>query len=543
MSKKYLIFVFLILFQPFSGFTNNEHTTIFENEMFTYIHSSLIGKIAVRIGLPIKSRYPEGAPVMVEAYSWFVEFQGFKYVNDTRKIGAITVNYLWPGRRDQKSGYQSDGEFDHGGPLSLVVLRDVIRFACGSIPNMDGIYIQDILGIDPLTDNVGLFASSHSGVVATNVIAHYGNEFPELKYFVGRENPTRDEMYSLEIGHFTDKHQPVYNLFYNENNYSPTKLNIDYSTVGWLPPTKDTQGRPYHAAKDTLDEHRMHPSIVAKMWGKRYYSRALTQALYDNGALTKETWPEDLATPEEAETYWSFRMTVYNYPLFITNAPNLKVMLVFAQSDHVQAAVQKPHIHQAWDGLHHTAGLWVRMNPDLAYMRSMDPDYTKANGFPDNPAQKEPNDWIYIQDWGFPSQSHVRNDTWLASVAEMADRVYANNWNADLDSVFHPVLIDTSKTKIDDAMIQISKNQCLLKNYPNPFNSQTIIYINLYQKSNIDLSIYDVNGRIIKSIFKGRKETGAHRFLWDALDLSTGIYYMRLRYGNHIKTHKCLLIK
>jgi hypothetical protein len=110
-------------------------------------------------------------------------------------------------------------------------------------------------------------------------------------------------------------------------------------------------------------------------------------------------------------------------------------MLVFAQDDHVQAAETKPHIHQAWDGFTDAAELsWVRMNPDLTYVQAINPNL--GAGFPDNAANSEPADWHDIRLWGFPAgPGRVREDVWLASVAEMADRVREDNWDDDLDEV------------------------------------------------------------------------------------------------------------
>ncbi|MCX6093566.1 MAG: hypothetical protein NTY63_01920, partial [Candidatus Bipolaricaulota bacterium] len=106
------------------------------------------------------------------------------------------------------------------------------------------------------------------------------------------------------------------------------------------------------------------------MEGKDVWSTALLQALLVNGALTRETWPATLATPEEATAWWDFRTTVWNYPLLAAALPDLKVMLVFAAEDHVQTAVDKPHVHQAYDGFHERAGLWCRLNPDQTYVET-----------------------------------------------------------------------------------------------------------------------------------------------------------------------------
>jgi hypothetical protein len=229
-------------------------------DLVTYVDSGG-DRIAVRIEVPSQPRYLEGAPVVVGVSTWFTPKSGFHRVNDTTQIGAITVSYLWPERVDPATGAQSEGVYDYGGPDSLEVLRDVIRFASGLTPDVDGYTIDELVAVTPLTDNIGLFASSHSGVVATNVLAHHGSELPTVKYLIGRENPTRDEMYPLELGHFDDQHNPVYNPFYDEDDYSPTTVTVDYSTVGWYQPDPQSPGRPYFAAGNGLPEHVLHETI------------------------------------------------------------------------------------------------------------------------------------------------------------------------------------------------------------------------------------------------------------------------------------------
>lgn len=175
--------------------------------IYTHIHSPENGNITVRVDIPSQPRYGESVPVVVVASTWFVE----KYNLDQTPFhlefnpvssGMLVVTHLWPGKTDPESGLRSDGVYDYGGPNSLAALRDTIRFALGKTVDTNGNYLADLILPVPLYENVGLFASSHAGVVATNVMAYYGDSFPELKYFVGRENPTMAEMYPLEIGHF-----------------------------------------------------------------------------------------------------------------------------------------------------------------------------------------------------------------------------------------------------------------------------------------------------------------------------------------------------
>ena len=402
-------------------------------ELLTFVQSEGIGRIAVRVETPRTPRFPEGAPVVVEVSGWFTLYEGIRRVNDVTKIGAISVSFLWPGKSDPKYGVASEGEEDFAGPNAMAALRDVIRFASGTLPDSDGFTLDQLVSVSPLYDNVGLFASSHSGVAATNVLAYHGAEIPGVRYLVGRENPTREEFYPLELGFFDEQGNVVPNGFFDEDAYSPTEVTVDYSTAAWC--SEAAPPRPCFEAADGTPAFVVSADIWPTMWGKRYYSRGLTQALLDNGALTPDTWPDDLATVEETQQAWPYRVAVDNYPRLATTRPDLKVMLVFALVDHVQPAASKVHIHQAWDGFHGSAELsWVRLNPDLAYVRSVDPNL--GAGFPDNDANTEPDDWRTVEEWAFPVRGGRENEqVWQAAVAEMIDRVHEDNWSNNLDEV------------------------------------------------------------------------------------------------------------
>lgn len=171
------------------------------------------------------------------------------------------------------------------------------------------------------------------------------------------------------------------------------------------------------------------------MEGKDVWSTALLQALLVNGALTRETWPATLATPEEATAWWDFRTTVWNYPLLAAALPDLKVMLVFAAEDHVQTAVDKPHVHQAYDGFHERAGLWCRLNPDQTYVETFLAD-AESPPLHDNPANQEPASWFDIVAWAYPARRWPQLNILvpLAAVAEMCDRTRSGIWLDDLSS-------------------------------------------------------------------------------------------------------------
>jgi hypothetical protein len=272
--------------------------------------------------------------------------------------------------------------------------------------------------------------------VATNVLAYHGVDLTAVKYFVGRENPTRDEMYALEIGHFGDQRKPVFNPFYDPRGYTPTNISVDYSTVGWVQNDEHPNGIPCFHVDQGEDYLLVGHGPYIK--GKRYFSRALTNALYENDVFADGSWPSDLASPEETGDFWPYRICVHNYRTIGENCPDLKVMLVFARDDHVQATADKPHIHQAYDGFHKIAGLWVRLNADNVYFQALDGSIDQ--GYPENLANHEPDKWVDTRSWGYIAMygSTLYSETGsYAGLAEMADRVKADAWENDLEEVLY----------------------------------------------------------------------------------------------------------
>ncbi|MBN2008227.1 T9SS type A sorting domain-containing protein [candidate division KSB1 bacterium] len=82
-----------------------------------------------------------------------------------------------------------------------------------------------------------------------------------------------------------------------------------------------------------------------------------------------------------------------------------------------------------------------------------------------------------------------------------------------------------------------------LQCFPNPFNSSTTIHFNLEFSSYIQLKIYDILGREVKTLFDGNLDSGEKYFQWNALDVSSGIYFVQLYAANQFETIKIVLAK
>jgi len=83
----------------------------------------------------------------------------------------------------------------------------------------------------------------------------------------------------------------------------------------------------------------------------------------------------------------------------------------------------------------------------------------------------------------------------------------------------------------------------LLQNYPNPFNPSTTISYVLSRPSQVILDVYDILGRKTATLVDDIQDTGQHTILWQADNISSGMYFYRIVAGEHIESRKMLLLK
>lgn len=89
----------------------------------------------------------------------------------------------------------------------------------------------------------------------------------------------------------------------------------------------------------------------------------------------------------------------------------------------------------------------------------------------------------------------------------------------------------------------IPSKYSLRQNYPNPFNQTTMIRYDLAKVSNVLLTVYNINGQIIKTLVDQQLAPGQYTIAWNAADLSSGIYLIKIQAGDFQQARKCLLIK
>ena len=88
----------------------------------------------------------------------------------------------------------------------------------------------------------------------------------------------------------------------------------------------------------------------------------------------------------------------------------------------------------------------------------------------------------------------------------------------------------------------------LEKNYPNPFNSGTVIPFSVSSETEVHLQVFDVLGRPVVNLVVGRLQTGRYEANWEGRDaggqlVPSGIYFYHLRSGNRAESRKMTLVR
>jgi hypothetical protein len=89
----------------------------------------------------------------------------------------------------------------------------------------------------------------------------------------------------------------------------------------------------------------------------------------------------------------------------------------------------------------------------------------------------------------------------------------------------------------------------LRQNIPNPFNPTTAIGYDVPAGgADVTIGVYDVAGRLVRTLVDERRPAGSHRVTWDGRDASrqpvaTGVYFCRMQAGSFVQTRKMVLLK
>ena len=112
--------------------------------------------------------------------------------------------------------------------------------------------------------------------------------------------------------------------------------------------------------------------------------------------------------------------------------------------------------------------------------------------------------------------------------------------------------VDGSFTVVTDVELAenttLPENFELAQNYPNPFNPTTIISYDLSTVSDVELTIHNELGQVLRTLVRERQPAGAYQIEWNGEDnsgqqVASGVYLYRLKAGSYVQTRKMVLLR
>ncbi|MFA6978706.1 MAG: T9SS type A sorting domain-containing protein [Ignavibacteriaceae bacterium] len=140
-----------------------------------------------------------------------------------------------------------------------------------------------------------------------------------------------------------------------------------------------------------------------------------------------------------------------------------------------------------------------------------------------------PTQFDSIYSWTIPS---INSDKCKIRVGDYPC-VYAENTGTFTISTTVPVEVD----------LAAEKSFNLSQNYPNPFNPVTTISYSVHEFGLVNITIFDMLGRNIKTLVNKVQNPGEYSVPFDASQLSGGVYYYRITTNENSMTRKMILLK
>jgi predicted acyl esterase len=83
----------------------------------------------------------------------------------------------------------------------------------------------------------------------------------------------------------------------------------------------------------------------------------------------------------------------------------------------------------------------------------------------------------------------------------------------------------------------------LKQNFPNPFNPNTVITYSVAKSENVQIRVYDITGKEVQTLVNEVKSPGSYNIMFNAANLSSGVYFYRIIAGNFTEVKKMTLVK
>ncbi len=157
-----------------------------------------------------------------------------------------------------------------------------------------------------------------------------------------------------------------------------------------------------------------------------------------------------------------------------------------------------------------------------------------------------PRGFVNVQfDWLFPEE--YPQHPWIYAVIDPEDNFLETH--EENNKGFNILFLEGGYVDVDEHVSEILPEKYMLsQNYPNPFNLSTNIMYRIPEKSHVTITVFNLLGQKVKTLVDETKSAGEYRVRWDGNDeygqeVSTGIYFYRIKAGDYAESRKMLLLK
>jgi flagellar hook assembly protein FlgD len=86
------------------------------------------------------------------------------------------------------------------------------------------------------------------------------------------------------------------------------------------------------------------------------------------------------------------------------------------------------------------------------------------------------------------------------------------------------------------------------RSYPNPFGGQATIKFSIPKAEHVRVAVYDVRGRLVRTIIDKSMTPGLHSTMWNGEDnygrqVASGLYFCRFKAGDFVATRKMVMLR
>jgi hypothetical protein len=154
------------------------------------------------------------------------------------------------------------------------------------------------------------------------------------------------------------------------------------------------------------------------------------------------------------------------------------------------------------------------------------------DGMEDYPNGYTPGNIISYKIW-----DSINNIEYESNNIEVTYTQGENVFEVGASNIFHLNALTTNLTE------NISLDFELSSVYPNPFNPLTTIKYQIPSAGPVNISVYNMNGQFVDELHQMNSEAGYHEIIWNANNIASGIYIIKISYGNMIQMQKVMLLK